>query len=72
MRDDDPKAIALDLMARATVHQMQDDARELAELCQERPLPDLPADDAARVRILLGELVYERHRVRTVLALLAG
>ena len=75
MRDDPDKVardLARDLCSRATLAQMREDAEQLATLVRERELPELPEDDAARIQILMRELVYERHRSRVILALLAG
>jgi hypothetical protein len=63
-QDDRPGSLALDIMARATVAQMQDDADELAYLCQGLATsPDALPTFSREPR--------ERERSRRLLALLA-
>ncbi len=68
---DDPKpnALALDLMQRATIAQIRDEATELAGLVREiqRPLPELPLDATERERALMALLLQARERERRLL-----
>jgi len=67
---DDPKpnALALDLMQRATLAHLREDASELAGLVREilEPLPTLPLDESA----LLVLLLQARDRERRLLTLI--
>jgi hypothetical protein len=73
---DDPKlgALALDLMQRATLAQLRDDASELAGLVREilRPLPILPLDPAEREVVLAASLLQARDRALHLLTLLSS
>ena len=73
---DDPKsnALALDLMQRATLAQLRDDATDLAGLVREilRPLPVLPSDPVEREVVLTILLLQSKERERHVLTLIAG
>jgi hypothetical protein len=64
---DRPGPLALDLMRRATVAQLRDDASELAELCKEEPLPELPVSMLKLFRLPRRE----RDRSRRLLGLVA-
>lgn len=75
--DDRLDALAIDLMQRATINQIRDDAAELFELCKGlQPSPDFlpPLSDNRNERQteLLKLLLIERERSRKLLALLAG
>jgi hypothetical protein len=63
---DDPKpnALALDLMQRATLSQLKDDATDLAGLVRDiqKPLPTLPLDASAGELALMDLLLQARER----------
>ena len=69
---DKPGALARDLMRRATIAQLSDDATELAALVAglQRPLPVMPFDPVQREAVLLIQLLRERDRSRRILDLL--
>ena len=71
-RGDAVRAIAADLMARATIAGMRDDAAELVELCEERPIPPLAPDVKGLALDLMGLLVRERARSRRLIELFGG
>jgi hypothetical protein len=68
-RDDDRplNAEALAILRHAVVAQLRDDAAELAELCKEEPLPELPVSMLKLFRLLRRE----RDRSRRLLGLVA-
>ena len=80
MAQPDPDRVARDVAsinAWATVHQMGNDADELAELCEvlepsPHALPKLSTDPRERQLQLLTLLLFERERSRRLLALLAS
>jgi hypothetical protein len=55
------------ILRHAVVAQLRDDAAELAELCKEEPLPELPVSMLKLFRLLRRE----RDRSRRLLALVA-
>jgi hypothetical protein len=71
---DDPKpnALALDLMQRATLIQLRDDATDLAGLVREiqKPLPTLPLDATDREMALMDLLLQARDRERRLLTVI--
>ena len=73
---DDPKpnALALDLMQRATLSQLRDDATDLAGLVREvqKPLPTLPLDATERELGLMGRLLQARVREMRLLTVICG
>jgi hypothetical protein len=60
--------VAVDLLSRATLCQLKDDAAELAELCREEPLPQLGTVSMLKLFRLLRR---ERDRSRRLLGLVA-
>jgi hypothetical protein len=70
--DRKPNALALDLMQRATLSQLRDDAADLAGLVREiqKPLPVLPLDPAERESALTVLLFQARDRERRLLTLI--
>lgn len=66
--DDELGEIARDLLRRATLIQLRDDACELATL---EPIPTLPTDPRSREQTLMMLLARERQRSRRLLALVA-
>ena len=73
---DDPKpnALALDMMQRATIVELREDAAELGAIVREiqRPLPTLPLDLVEREAVLTILLLQSREREQHVLTLIAG
>jgi hypothetical protein len=71
VRDRPLSPLALDVMARATVVQMRDDAAELAQLVRDvrRRLPPLPSNPAEREAVLMVMLLQARDRSRRLLTL---
>jgi len=71
---DDPKpnALALDLMQRATLAQLRDDASELAGLVREilEPLPVLPLNATERELALMVLLLQARDREMRLLTVI--
>jgi hypothetical protein len=77
MRDRPLDPIALDLMQRATVAQLRDDATELAALCRgldgsTAGAPPLSLDPHEREMQLVKLFRAERERSRLLLTLLSG
>jgi hypothetical protein len=74
MREDDPKpdALALDLMQRATLAGLREDAVELGAIVREnrRPLPTLPLDATERELALMDLLLRARDRERWLLTVI--
>jgi hypothetical protein len=66
--------MASDIMARATLCQLADDADELAVLVRDvsRPLPVMPLDPVQREATLMVLLLQARDRARRLLALVAS
>lgn len=65
--DDKLGPLALDLLARSRIIEMRERAEELADLCKEEPLPELPVSMLKLYRLLRRE----RDRSRRLLALVA-
>lgn len=70
--DDQPEALALDLMARATLAGLREDAAELAAIVREiqRPLPTLPSDATEREKALMNLLLQARDREMRLLSVI--
>jgi hypothetical protein len=76
MRDsnDRPGPLALDLMQRATLAGLREDADELGAIVREfhRPLPTLPFDGTGREKALRDLLLQARDRAQRLLTLVAS
>ena len=73
---DDPKpnALALDLMQRATLAGLRNDAEELGAIVREMqpPLPTLPLDATDREMALMDLLLQARDRERRLLTVICN
>jgi hypothetical protein len=69
-----PNALAVDLMQRATLSQLREDATDLAGLVRaiQKPLPTLPVDATERELALMILLLQARERERRLLTLLVS
>jgi hypothetical protein len=67
---DDAKNIVMDLLQRATVCQLRDDADELGALVRAilAPLPTLPSDPVEREKLLAVSLYAKDNAARRLLA----
>ena len=63
---------ARELLQAPTVQELKENARELVELCEEQPIPQLAPDAPSLARDLMELLVRERARSRALIALFAG
>jgi hypothetical protein len=70
--DHKPNALALDLMQRATLSQLRDDATDLAGLVREiqTPFQTLPLDATERELALMALLLQARDRERRLLTVI--
>ena len=70
--DDSPGPLARDLMERATLAGLRENADELAAIVREvqSPLPILPLDASAREMALMDRLWQARDRERRLLAVI--